>query len=193
MKFFYKKKLLPIPTLHNKKKISANFGPNFFGLKLEKSAKNFGLKIGRNFFINQSGYGEQTLFYKIFPFIIEKISSVQWFHFWKQAFMIFLSGATKSDFFEIGMWNYKELASKPHIPFLWRIFLRLGSTSSCCEYRSIRIQSTSFDRSIFLILQSFFVPWKTIVLIQNLLEYQSFIHNASLDHFLAFIGRLFYP
>ena len=25
------------------------------------------------------------------------------------------------------------IASKPHISFLWRIFLRLGSSSSCCE------------------------------------------------------------
>ena len=123
--------MFPIPTLHNKKKISANFGPKNFGLKLEKSAKNFCLKIGRKKnFIKQSGYGEQTLFYKLFSFIIEKISSVQWFHFRAWGFVIFLSGATKTDFFEIGRWNYIELASKPHIPFLWGIFLRLGSTSS---------------------------------------------------------------
>ena len=26
------------------------------------------------------------------------------------------------------------IASKPHIPFLWRIILRLGSSSSCCAW-----------------------------------------------------------
>ena len=41
----------------------------------------------------QSGYGEQTLFYKKFSFIIEKISSIQWFHLQKQGFVIFLTGA----------------------------------------------------------------------------------------------------
>ena len=33
------------------------------------------------------------------------------------------------------------IASKPHIPFLWRIFLRFGSSSSCCvelEMNSIK-------------------------------------------------------
>ena len=49
----------------------------------------------------QSGYGEQTLFYKKFSFINEKISFVQWFHFWKQGFVIFLSGATETDFFRL--------------------------------------------------------------------------------------------
>ena len=36
-------------------------------------------------------------------------------------------------FFEIGWWNYVTTASKPHIPFLWGIFLRLDSSSSCGE------------------------------------------------------------
>ena len=81
----------------------------------------------------QSGYGEQTLFYKFFSFIIEKILFVQWFHFRKTGFVIFLTRATKTDFFEIGWWNYLTIASNPHIPFLWSIFLRLGSSSSCCE------------------------------------------------------------
>ena len=34
-------------------------------------------------------------------------------------------------FFEIGRGNYMTIASKPNIPFLWGIFLRLGSSSSC--------------------------------------------------------------
>ena len=124
--------MFPIPTLHNKIFFSANFGPKNFGLKLEKSAKTFWTKIGRNFFfIMQSGYGEQTLFYKFFSFIIEKNLFVQWFHFQKRGFVIFLNGATETDFFENGRWNYMTIASRPHIPFLWWVFLRLGSTSSC--------------------------------------------------------------
>ena len=47
----------------------------------------------------QSGYGEQTLFNEIFLFIIKKILSVQWFHFRKRGFVIFLKGATETDFF----------------------------------------------------------------------------------------------
>ena len=69
---------------------------------MEKSAKNVSLKIGRIFFyIKQSGYGEQTLFYKICSFIIEKFLSVQWFHFQKWGFVIFLKWATEMDFFRL--------------------------------------------------------------------------------------------
>ena len=69
MKKFYKIKF--VPHTHS-------FGPKKIGLKLEKSVKNFFLKIGQNyFFIKQSGYGEQTLFNKTFSFIIENISSIQ--------------------------------------------------------------------------------------------------------------------
>ena len=49
----------------------------------------------------QSGYEEQTLFCKMFSFTVEKISSVQWFDFWKQGFVILLVGATESDFFRL--------------------------------------------------------------------------------------------
>ena len=37
--------------------------------------------------------------------------------------MIFLTGATESDFFRlVGEVGETTIASKPHIPFLWRIF-----------------------------------------------------------------------
>ena len=89
--------MFPIPTLQN------NFGPKNFGLKLEKSTKIFCLKIGRNFFfIMQSGYGEQTLSYKFFSFVIEKNLSAQLIHYPNQGFVILLTGATESDYFEIG-------------------------------------------------------------------------------------------
>ena len=98
----------------------------------------------------ESEFTERTIFF----FIIEKKSSVQWFHFWKRGFVIFLSGATKTEFFEIGRWNYIELASKPHIPFLWGIFLRLGSTSSCCDALCMRSESNALslqNREVWLL------------------------------------------
>ena len=101
--------MFPKPTLLNKKKISANFGPKSFGLKLEKSAKIFVSKLAEKFFIGQSGYGEQTLFYKKFSFIIEKILSVQWFPFRKQGFVIFPTGAVKK-IFKISISNTTDLA-----------------------------------------------------------------------------------
>ena len=91
-------------------------------------------KWPKEILIMQSGHGERTLFYKISSFIIEKMLFVQWFHFRTWRFMIFLSGATETDFFENSRWNYMKIASKWHIPFLWRIFLRLGSPSSCGVY-----------------------------------------------------------
>ena len=36
------------------------------------------------------------------------------------------------------------IASKPHIPFLWRIFQRLGSSSSCCGFDSFISQPPHF-------------------------------------------------
>ena len=59
----------------------------------------FWSKTGRIFFIKQSGYVEKSLFYIFFSFIIEQISSVQGFHFRQQGFVIFLTGATETDFF----------------------------------------------------------------------------------------------
>ena len=42
-----------------------------------------------------------------------------------------------------------ELASKPHIPLVWRIFLWLGSTSSCCDYSTKWSNETSADYNTF--------------------------------------------
>jgi len=49
-----------------------------FWAKIGKIGQKFvGQKLAKNVFIMQSGYWEQTLFYKIFSFIIEKILYVQ--------------------------------------------------------------------------------------------------------------------
>ena len=98
----------------------SDFSPKLFGPKLAKT------KI----VLSKMGMGKKLYFKFFFSFIIEKNLLVQWFPFRKWRFMIFLSGATEMDFFENSSWNYMKIASKPHIPFLWRIFLRLHSPSS---------------------------------------------------------------
>ena len=115
--------------MHNKIFISANSEPKKFGQNFRFSAKFFWLGIGWNEnFIMQLAYCDKNLFNKIFSFIIEKILSVKWFFFQKQGFVIFLTGATESDFFEIGRRNYMTIASKPHIPFLCEDFFEVRST-----------------------------------------------------------------
>ena len=143
MKRFYRIKFVPYILFALLKKISPNFGPKIFGLKLEKLAE-------KNFLLSKVGIGNKLYFIK---FIIEKILSVQWFHFRKRGFVIFLTGATQTDFFEIGRWNFMTIVSKPHIPFLWRIFLRLGSSSPCCDL------SLSFSTASCILFLLIFKEW----------------------------------
>ena len=59
--------------MYNKILISADFEAKNFRRKLEKLAKFFCLKIGRNEnFIMQMAYGDKKIFYNFFKFIIEK-------------------------------------------------------------------------------------------------------------------------
>ena len=48
-------------------------------------------------------------------------------HFFNKGFVIFLKGATFSDFIETGLSNYKPLAIGIRFPLNWRIFFQLGS------------------------------------------------------------------
>ena len=48
-------------------------------------------------------------------------------HLFKKGFVIFLKGATFSDFFETRLSNYKPLAIQIHLPLFWGIFFQLGS------------------------------------------------------------------
>ena len=76
----------------------------------------------------------------------------------------FCAGATEMDFFEIGKGNYMTIASKPHIPFLWRIFLRLSSTSSCCLAFGL---NTLYNKSTCLII---FIIFQTQIFGKNYLN-----------------------
>ena len=48
-------------------------------------------------------------------------------HLFKKGIVIFLNGATFSDFIETRLWNYKPLAIQSRFPLFWRIFFQLGS------------------------------------------------------------------
>ena len=48
-------------------------------------------------------------------------------HLFKKGFVIFLKGATFSDFIEIRLSNYKPLAIRIRFSLCWRIFFQLGS------------------------------------------------------------------
>ena len=114
--FFIKWSFFPIPTLHNKKK-SANLGPKNSGLKLEKSANIFCLKIGRNFFYAKWVWGRNIILWNCF------------IYYWKKLVrsVISLSKARFCDFSHMGYGNgfFETIASKPHI-------LRAPSRLLCC-------------------------------------------------------------
>ena len=131
--------MFPISTLHNKIFLSANFETNFCPIFPILAHNLLVQNCPKFFFVMQSGYGEQTLYNKFFSFIIEKNLFVQWFHFRKQGFVIFLTGATKSDFFENGRWNYMTIASKPHNPFLWRISMVRFQLIMLCTAFCVRL------------------------------------------------------
>ena len=48
-------------------------------------------------------------------------------HLFKIGFVIFLKGATFSDFIETSLLNYKPLAIGIRFPLFWRILFQLGS------------------------------------------------------------------
>ena len=48
-------------------------------------------------------------------------------HLFKKGFVIFLKGATFSDFIDTRLSNYKPLAIRIRFPLFWRIFFQLGS------------------------------------------------------------------
>ena len=48
-------------------------------------------------------------------------------HLFIKGFVIFLKGATFSDFIETRLSNYKPLAIRIRFPLFWRIYFQLGS------------------------------------------------------------------
>ena len=57
----------------------------------------------------------------------QKVEFKKNFHLIKKDFVIFLKGATFSDFFETRLSNYKPLAIRIRFPLFWGIFFQLGS------------------------------------------------------------------
>ena len=62
-----------------------------------------------------------------FLFMCQKLKLMKQIHLFKKDFVIFLKGATFSDFIETRLWNYKHLAIRIRFPLFWRIFFQLGS------------------------------------------------------------------
>ena len=57
----------------------------------------------------------------------KKMELIKQIHLYKKGFLIFLKGATFSDFIETRLWNYKPLAIRIRFPLFWRISFQLGS------------------------------------------------------------------
>ena len=76
----------------------------------------------------QSGYEEQTLWNKkFFELCSKKMELMKHIHLFIKGFVIFLKGATFSDFIETRLSKYKPLAIQIRFPLFWRIFFQLGS------------------------------------------------------------------
>ena len=98
--------------------ISADFEPKILDENWPKNGKigkNCWLTISQNDFIMQSGYGEQTLCSK-------KLELMKQNHLLKIGLVIFLKGATFSDFVENRLWNYIPSGIQICIPLFWGKF-----------------------------------------------------------------------
>ena len=67
---------------------------------------------------------------KFFELWSKKMELMKQIHLFKKGLVIFLKGATFSDFIETRLSNYKPLAIGIRFPLFWRIFFQLGSSSS---------------------------------------------------------------
>ena len=75
------------------------------------SAEFLCFKTGRNEnFVLQCGYGEQTLWRDFIFLCSKKLELMKQIHLFKTGFVIFLKGASFSDFFDNRLSNYKPLA-----------------------------------------------------------------------------------
>ena len=94
-------------------------------------------------------------------------------------------------FFEIGWWTYMTIASKPHIPFLWRIFLRLGSSSLCSSIKLINwgFQLVLFntDQKMALIVFYFINVYRTCGHTVLVNKFQKTSHPMPISCFFQFV------
>ena len=121
-----------ISILHNKILISVDFEPKNFGWFFRFSA-NF-----RSKFFDSKSTEMKILLCKVdmrnklyevnfFELCSKKLELMKQIHLFKKGFVIFLKGATFSDFIETRLSTYKPLAIPIRFPLFWRIFFQLGS------------------------------------------------------------------
>ena len=124
--------MFPISTLHNKIFISADFEAKKFAWKLTKNRKN-----RRNFFGSKSAkmkillckvdMGNKLYETKFFDLWCKKLELMEQNHLLKIGFVIFLKGATFSDFVEYRLWNCMPSGIQICIPLFWGKFFQLDS------------------------------------------------------------------
>ena len=88
----------------------------------------FLLKISRNtFLLCIVGIGNKLFEVKICHLRSKKMELMKQIHLFKKGFVIFLKGATFSDFIETRLFHYKPLPNQIRFALFWRIFFQLGS------------------------------------------------------------------
>ena len=121
-----------ISTLNNKIFISVDFESKNFDRKLAENRNNranfFGSKSGEMKILLCKVDMRNTLYeIKFFELYSKKMELMKQIHLFKKVLVIFLKGATFSDFIETRLSNYKPLAIRIHFPLFWRIFFQIGS------------------------------------------------------------------
>ena len=139
-------------------------------------------KTGRIFILFfKVGMGNKLYLTKIFHLI--------WFHFRKPGFVISLKGATETDFVEIGWWNYMTIASKPHIPFLWRIFF-----SYVPAHHALWGFEAPFDKTltnIYALSQLYSTQCANLKTVHSKLEHSWSTLSISIEHMCPFRSVVF--
>ena len=64
---------------------------------------------------------------KLFDSLSKKLELMKQFHLFKKGFVIFLKGATFSDFIDTRLLNYIPSGIQNRFPLFWRIYFQFGS------------------------------------------------------------------
>jgi len=109
-----------------------DFEPKKFDRKLAENRKNqpnfFGSKSTEiKILLCKVDIRNKLYETKIFELCSKKMEPMKQIHLFKKSFVIFLKGATFSDFIETRLSTYKPLAIPIRLPPFWRIFFQLGS------------------------------------------------------------------
>ena len=139
--------MFPISTLHNKIFIFVDFEPKkfrrFFRFSVILWANFFGSKLAETkILLCKVDMGNKL--YEIFFFELcsKKLELMKQNHLLKIGFVIFLKGATFSDFFENRLCNYIPSGIQICFPLFWGKFFQLGSSliKQCTVWKSICFQ-----------------------------------------------------